>query len=180
MILSVLSVVCVRKKPLAPRIEEDAHVERAGVNTLQVPIEHSLEIIEIAPLSTRRPSIGITLGHAREPPVVHAHGLSEVPPDRVRRARQVAGSNANVRSGVETVPIRRAFLARELHETVFAIGSASVSVAGRFLEGDGGEEDGGEASLSSVIVEIAQIVAAGVEQAVGVVDDRTEVDVFNV
>ena len=161
-------------------VEEDTHVQITGVDTLHESVKDRLEIIQVAALTTCWASIGITLGHSVEPAIVHAHAECEVSTDGIDGAGEVPSANTNVGSGVEAVSIAGAFLASELHETPFAIGSSGIGVAARFLESDGGQHDGGNTRLAGHVIEAAQKVAARCENVVGVIYHRAEVDIFDI
>ena len=148
---------------------EDAHRGvPVGVDTLHVPVEHGLQIVQIAPLSTRRPLVVISLGKARVPAIVETHREREVAAIAVDAAGKVLGTDGDVGFRVEArVVLDGALVGRDLHQPVFAIGTARARLAAGLLGGNRGEEDSRDADLARDLVEDVDVLRTGGEHLTG-------------
>lgn len=130
---------------LRASIVVDPHIQLVRADTLNEPIEHVLQIIQIIMLRAGR----IVVGEARRepgiPPVIFSHGRGQIPVIVVQNRLEILRSDTDVRRRVVTVAsICRAFLAGDLHHSDLARSAGDAGVAAGFLECDGGEEDGGD------------------------------------
>ncbi len=78
----------------------DTHVEAAGFDALEIPIEDVLEIVEVIVLRTDGIVVGEGNGEAKVPAIVVAHGGSEIAIVLIEYSLEVAGTNANVDVGI--------------------------------------------------------------------------------
>jgi hypothetical protein len=163
------------------RVEVDAHVDRVGVDTLDVSVEDAVEIIEIVVL--RADGIVVRRGnsHATSPAIVGTHGGSDVAVVGVDHRPHVAGTNANVDRGVKAVgAVGRALVARDLHHAILASTTPDLWSAAAFLKRNGGEEDGRDLRFLIHLFEDVQVGFAGLEDVSGLFEDGGQVLVDNV
>jgi hypothetical protein len=90
---------------------------------------------------------------------------------------EVIRADSNVRPGVVAISI--AFLGGELHESDFSTASGDIGPAARLLEGDGRQENRGDARPVSVVVKrVDESCARGEERRILDIVERLADDVF--
>ena len=153
--------------PLA-RVVIDAHVDATRIDTLQVPIEYVLQIIQVVVLRANRVVVRQRRRQSVIPPVVFPHRRSQVAVVRVQDGLEVLGPNLDVRHRVVAVaPVRGTLVTRDLHHSDLARPARRAWVAARLLERDRGEEDGWHAGLRRHVLEHAQVRLAWRKHAPG-------------
>jgi len=88
---------------LVASVVVDAHVERGGVDTLEVTIEHVLEIIEVVMLGARRVIVGEGDGKTKVPPIIISHRSGNIPIILIKHGLKVPSANPNVDLGIIAV-----------------------------------------------------------------------------
>lgn len=81
----------------------NAHVQIRGVDTLEVPIEHILQVIQIVMLSAGRVVVGEGSGETLVPSIVLSHGGGEISIVTIQDSLEILGSDADIRHGVIAV-----------------------------------------------------------------------------
>jgi len=161
---------------LRARIMVDAHIQLRRVDTLKEPIEHVLQIIQIIVLSTGRVVVGEGGSETGIPPVIFAHGRSQIPIIAIQNRLEILRSDTDVRRRVVTVAsIRRTFFTGDLHQSDLACTACDTGVAPGFLECDGGEEDGGDLGFVGHVLEYGEVLGTCGEGVSVLLEYRCEV-----
>jgi len=154
----------------------DTHVQAAWVDTLEVSVEHVLEIVEVVVLRADGIVVGERDGQSIVPSIVVAHGRGEIAIVLVEDSLEVPRANANVDFGIVAVcAVGGALVGGDLHHADFGGASRDGGVAAGFLEGNRGEEDGGHAGFGGHAFEDVEVRCAGGEDAVIVLEDGGQV-----
>lgn len=154
----------------------DTHVEAAGFDALEIPIEDVLEIVEVIVLRTDGIVVGEGNGEAKVPAIVVAHGGSEIAIVLIEYSLEVAGTNANVDVGIIAIAaVRGALFGGDLHDADFGRTTGYRGVTSRFLKGDRSEEDGGDTSLGGHALKRGEVWSAGGKGAAIVLEDGCQV-----
>lgn len=133
----------------------DAHIDRGGVYTLQVSVEHVLEIVEVVVLSASGIVVSTGDGETLIPSIVGSHSTGDISTALViDHVLEVASANADVGGSVVAVAsVGGAFLAGDLHHANLASSTSDSGVAAGFLKSNGSEENGRNARRGLHILE---------------------------
>lgn len=154
----------------------DPHIQLLRVDTLNVPIEHILQVIQIIVLSAGRIVVGEGGGETGIPPVIFPHGRRQIPVIAIQNRLEILRSDTDVRLRVVTVAsVRRAFVAGDLHHPDLARTASDAGVAAGFLECDGSEEDGGDLGFLGHVLEHGEVLGALREGVSVLLEYRCEV-----
>ncbi|CAG8779172.1 900_t:CDS:1, partial [Acaulospora colombiana] len=156
----------------------DTHIDGRGIDTLDVAVEDVLDVVEVVVLSADGIVVGIEHGHSLTPSVVVAHSLNDVSVCFVNHLLHVLGTDADVGLGVVAACIGitcGALFASDLHHTDFTSTASNVGSASAFLERDGGEQDGGDASFTGHGLEDMEVVLASTEDVTVLLEDGGEI-----
>ena len=187
----------VRAELRLARVKVDAHVDRGGVDTLNVSVEDAVEIIcrhgqneedesmsgltEIVVLSADGIVVRRGDSHAALPAIVGTHGSSDVAVVGIDHRLHVARTDANVDLGVEAVgAVSRALFARDLHHANLASTTSNVCSAATLLKSDRGQEDGRDTGFLGHVLEHVQVRRASLENVSGCLEDGGQVLVDDV
>lgn len=163
------------------RVEVDAHVERVGVDALDVAVEDAVEVIEIVVLRANGIVVGSRDSQPTSPSVVLAHTGGDIAVVGVNPRLHVASTNANVGRRIIAIgAIGRALFARDLHHANLTGTTRNAGSASAFLEGDGSQEDGGDAGFVSQRLENVEVRCAGFKDVSWLLEDSGQVLVDNV
>jgi len=143
---------------------------------LEVSVEDILQVIEVVVLRADGIVVGEGNSEAIVPAIVVTHGRSEVAIVLVEDGLEVPGTNGNVCVRIVAVAsVRGALFGGDLHHADFGRTTSHGRVAAGFLEGDGCDEDGGDASLSGHALEGGEVWCASGEGVVVLLKNGGEV-----
>jgi hypothetical protein len=159
----------------------NAHVEAGRVDTLEVPVEDVLEIIEVVMLRADGIVVSECDGETKVPAIIISHGGSEVSIVLIENGLEVACTDANVDLGIIAVwSVRGALVRCDLHHSDLGRTTGHRGVATGFLEGDGGEEDGGDTGFGREAFEDVEVRCARGKGVVVLLEDGGEILVHEV